>query len=88
MKPVGVFGALVGLTLVEVALAWVHAAPALMLGVLLVLSLAKAGLIAWYFMHLQTHRPKGLGPFFPMLAACIGLLLVLLADGLRTWSMR
>lgn len=88
MKPVGVFGALVGLTLLEVALAWVHTAPALMLGVLVVLSLVKAGLIAWYFMHLQTRRPKGLGPFFPMLAACIGLLLVLLADGLRAWTMR
>ena len=88
MTPVRVFGALAGLTLAEVALAWVHTAPALMLAVLVVLSLGKAGLIAWYFMHLKTHRPKALGPFFPMLAACIGLLLVLLADGLRAGAMR
>ena len=59
-----------------------------MLALLLGLSLAKAGLIAWYFMHLKTRFPKPLRLLISMLFVCAGLLLVLLPDGLRAWTMR
>jgi caa(3)-type oxidase subunit IV len=80
--------ALVVLTLVELGMAWVRTAPALMLTLLLILSLVKAALIAWYFMHLRTHRPPALTLLIPGLFFCVGLLLALLPDGIRAWTMR
>lgn len=88
MSNVAVWILLAVLTLVEVALAWVHTAPTLMLVLLLVLSFAKAGLIAWWYMHLKSFRPRPLLLFFPMLFFCIGLLLALLPDGIRAGVMR
>lgn len=79
---------LVVITLAEVSLAWVHTAPALMVALLLVLSLAKAALIAWYFMHLKTARPKHLPLFLAMLFVFVGLLFAILPEGIRAWSMR
>ena len=83
MNYVAVWIALVLLTLVEVSLAWVRTAPAPMLALLLILSFVKAALIAWYFMHLKTRRPKPLVLLIPGLLLCIGLLLAVLPDGLR-----
>ena len=80
--------ALVLLTLAEVSLAWVRTAPALMLALLLILSFVKAALIVWYFMHLKTRRPKPLVLLIPGLFLCIALLLALLPDGLRAWTLR
>ncbi|HEU0118921.1 MAG TPA: cytochrome C oxidase subunit IV family protein [Bryobacteraceae bacterium] len=88
MSYVAVWAALALLTLAEAALAWVHAAPALMLTLLLALSFAKAGLIAWWFMHLRTRLPKALLFAIPMLFLCIGLLFALLPDGIRAGAMR
>jgi len=88
MTNLRVWAALVILTLIEVGLAWVHTAPALMLALLLILSFAKAVLIAWYFMHLKNHRPAPLLFLIPMLFVCIGLLLALLPDGIRAGGMR
>ena len=88
MKPLIVWLGLVALTLVEVALAWVHTAPTLMLGLLLLLSAVKAGMIAWWFMHLRSYRPRPLVLLFPMLLLCIGLLFVLLPDGIRAGVLR
>jgi hypothetical protein len=83
VKPMVVWAGLVALTLVEVALAWVHTAPVLMLGLLILLSVGKAAMIAWWFMHLRTFRPRVLVWLFPMLLLCIGLLFVLVQDGGR-----
>lgn len=88
MTYVTVWVLLVMLTLVEVGLAWIHTAPALMLALLLLLSFAKAALIAWWFMHLRAHRPKPLTLLVPALLFFIGLLLALLPDGVRSWTLR
>jgi|JI9StandDraft_2_1071091.scaffolds.fasta_scaffold664235_2 hypothetical protein len=85
---IAVWLVLIVITLVETGLAWVHTAPALMLALLLILSLAKAALIAWYFMHLKASRPKHFPLFVLTLFACIGLLLAILPEGIRAWSMR
>ncbi len=81
VKPMVVWAGLVALTLVEVALAWVHTAPVLMLGLLILLSVGKAAMIAWWFMHLRSFRPPVLVWLFPVLLLCIGLLFVLLPEG-------
>lgn len=83
-----VFFGLVLLTLVEVGLAWVHLPPRTMLALLLILSFAKAAGIAWYFMHLKSRFPKPLQLLIPGLFLCIALLLTILPDGLRAWSLR
>ncbi len=88
MSYVAVWFTLVLLTLAEAALAWVRLAPGLMLALLLILSSGKAALIAWYFMHLKTRRPKPLTLLIPGLFLSIGLLLALLPDGLRAWTLR
>jgi hypothetical protein len=88
MSYTGVWLVLVAITLGEVALAWVRLAAGPMLALLLVLSLAKAAGIAWYFMHLKTRFPQPLRLLIPMLLFCIGLLLALLPDGVRAWTMR
>lgn len=78
VKPVVVWAGLV-----EVALAWVHTAPVLMLGLLILLSVGKAAMIAWWFMHLRSFRPRVLVWLFPVLLLCVGLLFVLTGDGGR-----
>jgi caa(3)-type oxidase subunit IV len=88
MTTVRVWLALVALTLIEVALAWVRTAPGLMLALLLALSFVKAGMIAWWFMHLKNYRPKPLLLLLPFLFVCVGLLLALLPDGVRAGVMR
>lgn len=88
MNYVAVWLALVAITLVEVGLAWVHTAPTLMLALLLLLSFAKAGLIAWWFMHLRAHWRRPLTLLIPALLLFIGLLLFLLPDGIRAGTMR
>lgn len=88
MSYVAVWLVLVVITLAEVALAWVHTAPALMLALLLGLSFIKAGLIAWFFMHLKNRRPRPLYFLIPMLFFCVALLLAILPDGVRAGAMR
>jgi len=88
MSYIAVWLLLVLLTFFEVGLAWVRLEPRLMLAALLFLSFAKAALIAWFFMHLKTHRPKPLVLLIPGLFLCIALLLALLPDGLRAWTLR
>ena len=88
MSYAAIWFTLVLLTLIEAGLGWVRLAPAFMLALLLILSFAKAALIAWHFMHLKTRRPKPLTLLIPGLFLCIGLLLALLPDGLRAWTLR
>lgn len=88
MSYFAVWVALVVLTLAETGLAWVQTAPRLMLALLLILSFAKAALIAWFFMHLRRHGPKPLTLLIPGVFLCIGLLLALLPDALRAWTLR
>lgn len=58
MKPyLGVWGFLLGLTAIEVALAYLHTPPITMLAVLLALSFLKAGAIVRKFMHIAGEGP-------------------------------
>lgn len=88
MNAITVWLALIAITLAEVALAWVHLGTGLTLTLLLALSAAKAGLIAWYFMHLRDHRPRALTLIIPALFVFIGCLLALIPDGIRAGALR
>jgi cytochrome c oxidase subunit 4 len=80
---------LLGLTGVEVFLAYLRLAPALMLTILVGLSLIKAALIVSYFMHLRFER---LGLFLllvPAMVFCICMMLLMFfPDSVRLLHMR
>jgi len=79
---------LVGLTLVEIFLAYKPMPIHLMLLVLLGLSIIKAALIVAYFMHLKFERLSLILTIVPMLLVCIMLLFVFLPDSFRSAGLR
>ena len=83
-----VLGGLLGLTLVEVLLAYFHVPLALMLTILLGLSIIKAALIVAYFMHLRFERMSLVLTLVPMLVVCICLLMIFFPDSFRLRGMR
>jgi cytochrome c oxidase subunit IV len=83
-----VLGSLLGLTLVEVLLAYFKVPLELMLTILLGLSIIKAALIVAYFMHLRFERMSLVLTLVPMLVVCICLLLIFFPDSFRLHNMR
>ncbi len=83
-----VLGSLLGLTLVEVLLAYFKVPLVIMLTILLGLSLIKAALIVAYFMHLRFERMSLILTIVPMLVVCICLLLIFFPDGRRSLKLR
>jgi len=84
-----VWGWLLGFTGVEVYLAYLHLAPALMLTLLMGLSVMKAALIMAYFMHLRFERLSLFLTLVPVLVLCILLILVFFfPDSLRLQQLR
>lgn len=79
---------LVGLTLLEIALAYKTMPITLMLIILLGLSIIKAALIVAYFMHLKFERLSLIVTLIPMLLACILLLSVFFPDSFRSSNLR
>jgi len=79
---------LVGLTLVEIFLAYKPMPIHLMLIVLLGLSIIKAALIMAYFMHLKFERLSLILTLVPMLLVCIMLLFVFFPDSFRSAGLR
>jgi cytochrome c oxidase subunit 4 len=75
-----VWVALLALTAVEVFLCYKQLPPVLMLSLLVGLSLIKAALIIAYFMHLKFERFSLFLTLFPILVACILLMLAFLPD--------
>jgi cytochrome c oxidase subunit IV len=83
-----VLGALLGLTLVEVYLGYIHLSLGIMLTLLIGLSLIKAALIVAYFMHLRFERMSLVLTLIPTLAVCICLLFIVFPDSFRAGSLR
>ena len=83
-----IWGWLVGLTLVEIFLAYKPMPIHLMLIVLLGLSIIKAALIVAYFMHLKFERLSLILTIVPMLVVCILLLFVFFPDSFRSAGLR
>lgn len=83
-----VLGYLLGLTLVEVFLAYIHTPLHIMLTILMGLSIIKAALIIAYFMHLRFERLSLVLTLIPMLVVCICLFFVFFPDSVRSSSLR
>lgn len=80
--------ALLGLTLVEVALALPQFSPVVFLVILLALSLGKSVMIMRWFMHLKLERRSLTLILFPFLVVCILLLCIFLPDAQRLKDLR
>ena len=79
---------LLGLTGIEVLLAYEQVPTLIMLTVLVGLSIIKAALIIAYFMHLKFEKLSLFLTLFPMLIFCIVLMLIFLGDATRLPGMR
>ncbi len=67
-----VFGWLIVLTILEVGVVYLHLPKLAMASALILMALAKAFLVAWYFMHLRNEKVA--------LIAMVGLPMLLLID--------
>ena len=79
---------LLGLTVIEVFLAYIHVPLHIMLTLLIGLSLIKAAMIVAYFMHLRFERMSLVLTLIPTLAVCICLLFIVFPDSFRTQRLR
>jgi cytochrome c oxidase subunit 4 len=84
----GILGWLLGLTAIEVALAYLQVPIVLMLTVLVGLSLIKAALIIAYFMHLKFERLSLVLTLIPALVICVCLFFIFFPDSSRSKNLR
>src|SRR5438270_6778284 len=85
---ISIWGWLLGLTLVEIFLAYRPMPINFMLTILMGLSIIKAALIVAYFMHLKFERLSLVLTLVPMLVVCICLLMVFFPDSFRSKNLR
>jgi cytochrome c oxidase subunit 4 len=83
-----VWGGLLFLTAVEVFLAYIHLKPLLMLTVLMLLSIMKAGLIIAYFMHMKFERMSFVLTVVPTLVVLLCLFSIFFPDSFRLNTMK
>ncbi|MBV9958411.1 MAG: cytochrome C oxidase subunit IV family protein [Acidobacteria bacterium] len=83
-----ILGWLLGLTLIEVLLAYKQVPIVLMLTILIGLSLIKAALIIAYFMHLKFERLSLVLSLIPALVICICLFFIFFPDSARSKNYR
>ena len=79
---------LLGLTAIEVFLAYEQLGVKLMLTLLMGLSIIKATLIISYFMHLRYEKRSLVLTLMPAMVFVIGMLFVFFPDSLRLLHMR
>jgi cytochrome c oxidase subunit 4 len=79
---------LLGLTIVEVILAYFKVPLHIMLTILIGLSLIKAAMIMAYFMHLKYERMSLVFTLVPALVICICLMFILFPDSNRNRNLR
>jgi cytochrome c oxidase subunit IV len=83
-----VWGILLGITAVEVALAYVHLQPVTMLVLLIGLSLVKAALIILYFMHMKSETSAMKWVLMGSLVVVLFLMTAFFPDAVRLLEMR
>ncbi len=79
---------LLGLTVLEVILAYRQLPLETMLSILMVLSVIKAALIIAYFMHLRYEQPSLFVTLIPALVFILIMMTVIFADSSRLAHMR
>lgn len=83
-----IWGGLLALTAIEVALAYIHLHAALMLTILMLLSIVKAALIVAYFMHLKFERFSLVMTIVPTLIVLFLLFGIFFPDSRRAHDLR
>jgi cytochrome c oxidase subunit 4 len=83
-----IWGGLLGLTAVEVVLAYIHVPATLMLIILMGLSIIKAALIVAYFMHLKFERLSFVLTIVPILVVLLCLFATFFPDSKRVDTLR
>lgn len=83
-----VWGGLLGLTAIEVVLAYIHLHASLMLTILMLLSIVKAALIVAYFMHLKFERFSLVMTIVPTLIVLFLLFGIFFPDSRRAHDLR
>ena len=83
-----IWGVLLGLTAIEVLLAYVQLRPVLMLIILMGLSIIKAALIVGYFMHLKFERFSFVLTVVPILVVLLCLFSTFFPDSRRVRELR
>ena len=83
-----VWGWLLGITIIEVLLAYRHLQVKLMLGLLMSLSCVKAALIISYFMHLRYEKRSLALTLMPALILVVCLLFLFFPDSIRLYELR
>jgi cytochrome c oxidase subunit 4 len=83
-----VWGWLLGLTCVELVLAYQNLPLKVMLSLLMTLSVIKAGLIISYFMHLRFERRSLVLTLMPALVFVIAMMFIVFPDSVRLLMMR
>ncbi len=78
-----VWGVLLAITAIEVALAYQHLEPVRMLSILLALSIVKAALIISWFMHLRYEVTRMRRVLMISLCVCLVLMCVFFPDAFR-----
>ena len=79
---------LLGITGIEVFLAYEQLPLNLMLGLLMALSIVKAYLIISFFMHLRYDKPSLAATLIPPLVVVICLLFLIFPDSIRLLNLR
>lgn len=83
-----VWGMLLGLTAIEVFLAYIHINITLMLIILMGASIIKAALIVAYFMHLKFERLSLILTIVPTIVVLLCLFAILFPDSFRLHNLR
>lgn len=83
-----VWGGLLGLTAIEVFLAYIQIPTTLMLIILMGASIIKAALIVAYFMHLKFERLSLILTIVPTIVVLLCLFAVLFPDSFRAHNLR
>lgn len=83
-----VWGILLGITAVEVALAYIHLRPVTMLTLLVGLSLVKAALIILYFMHMKFETSTMKWVLMSSLVIVLLLMSAFFPDAIRAFELR
>jgi cytochrome c oxidase subunit 4 len=83
-----VWGGLLGLTGIEVLLAYIHLDLTLMVIILMGLSIMKAALIVSYFMHMKFERLSFILTIVPVVVVLLCLFAIFFPDSLRIQKLR
>ena len=80
---IGVWGALLGLTAIEIYLGYQNMQPLRMLFILLGLSIIKSALIILYFMHMKFEVRRMRYVLMTAVIVCLCLMTIFFADAVR-----